>query len=46
MVTAEYHVTDIESARSFYAKLLGRGPDFEASPTFVDPLGILQDLAR
>ncbi len=36
MVTAEYHVTDIKAARLFYGRLLGRGPDFEASPSFVE----------
>jgi|AP12_2_1047962.scaffolds.fasta_scaffold17301_2 catechol 2,3-dioxygenase-like lactoylglutathione lyase family enzyme len=36
MVTAEYHVADMALAREFYGKLLGRGPDFEASPGFVE----------
>ena len=36
MVTAEYRVGDMSVARSFYGKLFGRAPDFEASPTFVE----------
>jgi len=36
MVTAEYRVTDMGLARAFYGRLFGRGPDFEASPGFVE----------
>ena len=36
MVTAEYHVADMTRAREFYGRLFGRGPDFEASPNFIE----------
>lgn len=36
MITAQYRVTDMALAETFYTRLIGRGPDFRASPTFLE----------